>query len=196
MKWRILSQFLVLLLIVGCHKQPESSSEPSLVLPKMRDQDGYMAYIENSVGSHLTQRYNLETGRLDTVEIKSPLLLPYPVNQGFVPVFSESQSLSKVNTWIIGKGLLPGDTVGIIPIALLDYTLDGQRHQEVVAVPVLDQYQTLAPLPFREFIIEYDPLKYHFEYWLRNRGKTGRVSQMTWDDEESALELLQRATGH
>lgn len=161
----------------------------SLELPPTKQGAHYQVYIETPQGH--AQLYQLNEGvGFDTLALGDPYHLPIPVNAGFIPVRSAEGESTRIRTWVIGKQMTSGDILGIRPVGLIKYQIAQEKHQDILAVPASEVLQTIAVPHFRSLITNFDPVKYNFEYWLRHHQGVGKLTQLSWDDEEEALSYL------
>ena len=179
------SILLVVIGLISC--QSEVQPTPlAYELPDAIHGQTAQAFIESPVGTFQRLAYNLESGKMDTLFETN---LPLPVNHGFL-LLETANELRKISTWIIGKRMQVGDTVTVEPIALLRYEMDAIDHEDIVAVPRASKLGTVEVSKFRDLLIKYDPVKFNFEYWLRQHQSPSKLTQLSWQDEEKALAHL------
>jgi inorganic pyrophosphatase len=130
--------------------------------------------------------YDPRTKKIDLSNRQQETMLPYTCNGGFIPLDDEE----RIPVWIIGQRLQTGQVLGIIPMALVEYTQGDQMHTDVIAVPSDTLLQSIRPNNFRDLIVTYEPVKFSFEYWLRNRFGVGSVSRIAWKDDEAAASFV------
>ena len=178
----------LIVVLIACAEEVVTERGPSMQLPSTKNGEYFQVYVETALGSHHLLNYRVGDEILDTL-FETDIILPLPVNAGFIPLRSQD-SLIKIRSWIIGKRMEPGDTLTVRIIGLIKYQLDELQHQDLVVVPVEDHLATVAVQRFRDFIIGYDPVKFSFEYWLRNHRGRGSLTQLAWEDEEQASAYL------
>lgn len=164
-----------------------------VVIPKNISGEKFVTVIETPAGEFRAISVDLENEKLDTLKEGSDYVvsnfLPHPVNQAAIPVSADTD-MEKIVVWIVGRSVRAGDTLAVDPIALLEYTLEGQSKSEILAIPSDPAHQTIQVENFSEFIIEYDGVKYLLEGWLRNRHGLGKVSQLSWKDQVKAQNYI------
>ncbi len=167
--------------VIGLSSCQPSQSEAmeSIALPVHVDLQNVQAFVETPVGSFHRIAYDLKSERFDTI---SQTILPLPINAGFVLMEQDSQ-VEKINTWIFGQGLTTGDVLSINPIAMVNYELEGNHFNEIVAVPQDSSHSIIDVKRLRDLMIGYDPVKFNFEYWLRHSQDIGSLSALSWEDE-------------
>ena len=187
----LFTSLLILLVSPGCKKQPNDAS--ALTIPKARKVAPYPVFIETPVGELQTISFDLATRSWDTLDLDEGGLkhdyLPYPLNAGFIPLES-GEDVQKQPVWVLGDKMMPGDTLGVYLLGMVQYVEGGLTHEEFLAIPADSDLQTIAVKRFRDFVISYDPVKFMFETWMENRHGIGSVSQISWLDEDKAGEKL------
>ena len=189
-------KIFILLALIWASCQDDAERKPpngsSYAIPELFRDSTYQVLVETSVGSTIPLSYDIEHGILDTVsdEFGDGAYLPYPVNSGFFPVKSKN-TIKKIPVWILGKRLPEGTTLAVQLLGLVEYVDRNMARREWLVIPQEKKIQTIRSIRFRDFIILHDPLKFTFEYWLKNRHGIGSVSQIVWHDEEKAMALLQ-----
>jgi inorganic pyrophosphatase len=184
---------LLVLIWTSCQSTSEKRTPPktSLSLPELYKDSAYQVFVETPVGSMISFSYDIDGGVLDTVKSEDfEAYLPYPVNYGFFPVKADN-TIKKIPVWILAKRLPEGLTLSVKLLGVIDYIDRNIKHREWLVIPVDENIQTIHSTRFRDFIIKYDPVKFTFEYWLKNRHGIGSVSQIIWHDEEKAMAFLQ-----
>ncbi len=165
----------------------------AVVIPKNIPGEQFTTVIETPAGEFRAISVDLENEKLDTLKEGSDYVisdfLPHPVNQAAIPV-KTSTNTEKIVVWIVGRPVRAGDTLTVDPIALVEYTLEGESKSEILAIPRDPTQQTIQVDNFSEFIIEYDGVKYLLEGWLRNRHGLGKVSQLSWKDHVKAQSYI------
>lgn len=185
--------FLLALIWTACQGDPaeKPSAAASYVIPELFKDSAYQVFVETPIGSTMSFTYDIERGVFDTVNKDGDgAYLPYPLNYGFFPVKS-NDTIKKMPVWVLGKRLPQGTTLAVQLLGLVEYVDRNLTHREWLVVPQEKSIQTVHSTQFRDFIILHDPVKFTFEYWLKNRHGTGSVSQIVWYDEEKALTFLQ-----
>ncbi len=170
----------------------DTSLSPSMWVPPTKVGDHYQAYVETAMGSYDRLRYNLSTGKLDSTSTELAPILPLPVNAGFIPLGGKDPT-DKIDVWILSRNLNSGDTLSIVPIGMIQYEIDTKEHIDLFVVPVNEKLTSVPIKRFRDLIIGYDPVKFNFEYWLRNQAG-GKLNQFSWEDEEKAMQYLEAKT--
>ena len=193
--WQTLLFIGLLAIISACQSDSiavEVKNRP-IVIPSNLPGDHFVAMVETPIGEYRSISVDLSSKSLDTLKAEDKYVinafLPHPVNQAFIPL-SKGGAPTKLPVWIIGIPKLAGDTITIDPLGLIEYTMDGEKRSEIVAIPADPTQQTIHPLNFTEFIIEYDAVKYLVEGWLRNRQGLGKVNQLTWKDQVKAQNYI------
>ncbi len=178
------STWVLVLALMGCHVASDDPNQTKVVLPIWtQDQDPLKAVVENPLGTYVTMKYNHTTQYIDTlVDGQSIPLLPTISNGAFIPV--SEQVL--VPIWIFSKRLHVGQVLEVQCLGLVEYTEVGASKQEVIAVPVDTNLRSISASHFSDLLVDLEPVKYFFEYWLRNRRGVGKVSKITWKDEKAA----------
>lgn len=193
----LLTVFYLLLVSTGCENG--ASSPPPKVVPAVRDHAPYPAFIETPSGDMQTLSFNLETEVFDTLGPEAgglrPDYLPYPLNAGFLPAHQDA-GVQKLPVWVLGKRLSPGDTLSVQILGLIEYVENGTMHEDFVAVPSETGMQTIKVQRFRDFMIDYDAVRFMFETWLKNRNGIGAVSRISWMDEDKAQDKLSSIFNH
>lgn len=190
---------LVLCLLFGvllgsCAPDFESKYEVSIQIPNLRHENHFQVLVETPAGAHNQILWNHDLQKFDTIDLQFQSNILSPVNFGFFPILTDT--LIKVPVWIFSKQLGAGDTLTVNLLGLLQYTVGGNSRQEIVATPTESQLQTVKSMEFEDFIIENDPLKFAFEYWLKNRDGLGEVSRIKWDDKAAAQAYLDKCLEH
>ena len=164
----------------------------SLQLPELVSGENYNVMVEIPSGSSFEYSYNHDLNQIDTIESSAGPIsyLPFPANFGFVPIL-KNDDLLKVPVWILGTRQEKGACMPVEILGLIDYTERGKTHRELLALPNNKTLQTIEAKSFGDFAIRYDPVKFMFEYWLKNRHGTGSVSQIVWQDEGTAMEYIE-----
>jgi hypothetical protein len=181
---------------VGCDRQVPIGYVPSktLKIPRLEIDSVYQVFVETPAGLSTTLSYNQHDNQFDTLtETQGGLkqdYLPYPLNACFFPLWMQD-SLVKLPAWLLSRSLPAGDSIKINLLGMIEYKESGVSKKELLVLPVDAKYQTIQVDRFRDFIILYDPVKFIFETWLKNRHGIGLVSQMNWQDEEKAREYLE-----
>ncbi len=187
--------FLVGFILLSACNQPEGTSSRTALAIHTPYEDGhFQVMVEVPVGSNIITSYNLDAQKIDTlIQDSLPLLLeylPYPVNQGFIATIAADSSFQKTIVWILGRQIKPGQVIQSLPLAMMQYEDSGKEHIEFLMIPRSRDLRTVNVEKFRDLIIEYDPVKYNIEHWLRNRYEIGRISSFVWKDEAEAGEAL------
>lgn len=186
----------LLLVSKGCagNEPPETPDSRSLMVPHLRFDSLYQVFVETPAGDMLTLTYNAKTNQMDTLAEQEGGLrkdyLPYPVNSCFFPVM-KNDSLIKVPAWLIAARLTTGDTLAVKMLGVIEYREKAVLRRECLVVPADPVLQTIKVEQFKDFIIQYDDIKFMFETWLKNRHGLGQVSQINWNDEEYATKYLE-----
>ncbi|NND33627.1 MAG: hypothetical protein HKN76_13635 [Saprospiraceae bacterium] len=183
------------LVLTSCRNEQNLPGEPPPPqLPELFADGHYNAMVETPVGSNYEFTYDPASNVIDTLrpEAGPTDYLPFPANFGFFPLL-KNDSLVKIPVWILGIKQPGGTAVAVKLLGLIDYTDRGNLQRQWLAIPRNPELQTIATSSFRDFIIRYDPVKFMFEYWLKNRHGIGSVSQIIWHDEEQALHYLEES---
>lgn len=186
----------LLLVLKGCagNEQPETPDSRALMVPHLRFDSLYQVFVETPAGDMLTLSYNAKTNQMDTLAAQEGGLrkdyLPYPVNSCFFPVM-QNDSLTKIPAWLIAARLTTGDTLAVKMLGVIEYREKAVLRRECLVVPADPVLQTINVERFKDFIIQYDDIKFMFETWLKNRHGLGQVSQINWNDEEYATKYLE-----
>ncbi len=192
-KWILFGSSLLLLISCVSDMGTLSPEGNTLIIPENVPGEKFTTVIETPAGEFRAISVDLENEKLDTLKEGSHYVvtdfLPHPVNQAAIPVSADTD-MEKIVVWIVGRSVRAGDTLSVDPIALLEYTLEGQSKSEILAVPSDPAHQTIQVENFSEFIIEYDGVKYLLEGWLRNRHGLGKVSQLSWKDQVKAQNYI------
>lgn len=172
---------------LGCTNSPEYGVNRTINLPASRSPVGTVqAVVETSLGSYTSIKYDPDNQVIDPANQQQETMLPYVCNAGFIPVGDKD----RISVWIMGQRLQAGHVLSIIPLALVEYTEGDQMHTDVLAVPSDTLLQSIQPSNFRDLIVTYEPVKFSFEYWLRNRFGVGSVSRIAWKDDEAAVSFV------
>jgi len=175
------------LILAGCTNSPEYGVNRTIHLPASRSPVGTVqAVVETSLGSYTSMKYDPDHHVIDPADQQQETMLPYVCNAGFIPVGDKD----RLSIWIMGQRLQAGHVLSIIPLALVEYTEGDQMHTDVLAVPSDTLLQSIQPSNFRDLIVTYEPVKFSFEYWLRNRFGVGSVSRIAWKDDEAAVSFI------
>ncbi|MDH3650238.1 MAG: hypothetical protein OEQ53_11175, partial [Saprospiraceae bacterium] len=176
------------------HEESKDKVSHKIVMPPTHVDGQLQAMIEVPVGSNVLTYYNPDLQRIDTFStdgIPNELeYLPYPVNQGFISVLGPDSAEQKLSVWILAKQMTAGEVLAVAPIGLMEYSDAGIDYQECLMIPIDERMRVVRVQKFRELIIEFDPLKYGIEHWLRNRHGIGRVTSFVWKDERKAADFL------
>ncbi|MBK8503002.1 MAG: hypothetical protein IPL46_12765 [Saprospiraceae bacterium] len=193
---RLIILAMVILSTLGCDQsKPIGNVTPKVLsIPSLRLDSLYQVFVETPAGSSTTLSYNHHDNRFDTLTLPLGGLkhdyLPYPLNACFFPLWIQD-SLVKVPAWLLSTSVPAGGSIRINILGIIEYKESGVSKKELLVLPNDAQYQTIQVDRFRDFIILYDPVKFIFETWLKNRHGIGLVSQMNWQDEEKAREYLE-----
>lgn len=189
----VLLGYLAIMSACGADDVALDERHNQVVIPKNISGEKFVAVIETPVGEFRAISVDLANEKLDTLKEGSDYVvsnfLPHPVNQATIPVPAASD-MEKIVVWVVGRSVRAGDTLSVDPIALLEYTLEGESRSEILAIPRDSAMQTIHVENFSEFIIEYDGVKYLLEGWLRNRHGLGKVSQLNWKDQVKAQNFI------
>ncbi len=186
----------LLLVSKGCasNEPAETPDVKSFVIPQLQFDSLYQVFVETPAGDMLTLSYNAKTNEMDTFAAQEGGLrkdyLPYPLNSCFFPVM-QNDSLIKVPAWLIAARLTTGDTLAVKILGIIEYREKAILRRECLVVPADQVLQTINVERFKDFIIQYDDIKFMFETWLKNRHGLGQVSQLSWNDEEYAKKYLE-----
>lgn len=195
LKWH-LGVFLILL-IAGCNKGQTGSGRSVFEIPGLRYDTNFQVFVETPAGNLQTLSLNARTGMIDTLaEAEGGLrndYLPYPLNSCFFPLIQDD-SLLKIPAWLVAGRMTAGDTLAVRMLGMVEYWEQGIPRQECLVIPVDPALQTIRSERFRDFIIQYDAVKFMFETWLKNRHGIGQVSQLSWKDEVEAAHYLETLT--
>lgn len=190
---RIIAGLWLMLFFFGCQPNETRSVDRSYKVPESVIDSQYQVFIETPAGSFQTWSFDISKNSFDTLAsgdrgLKSDYL-PYPLHAGFIP-FWKSDSLTKIPVWILGQPAHSGDTLSVQLLGMIEYRDQNVGRKELLVVPVNTEKQTIRVNRFRDFIISYDPVKFMFETWLKNRHGIGSVTQLKWQDEDKAKEYL------
>ena len=184
---------LALMVVLSC--QETMVGEDPLFIPETRSMQNYHCFVEVPAGDNIPISYDISCHCLDTLKVNNQWAtlpyLPYPVNRGFIPVKNTDGTLIKIPVWVLGKRLPAGSSAEVRLLGYMDYTEDNIKKSEVLAVPVSNALITVPVQKFKDFIIEYDAVKYALEHWLRNRNGLGRMTHFQWEDEQKAKEFVE-----
>jgi inorganic pyrophosphatase len=185
---------LIIFAFLGCEEGV--INQEALVIPESRSGQNYHCFVEVSAGDNVPIHYDAQCHCLDTLKRDSLWAvlpyLPYPVNRGFIPVTGKDSTITKIPAWILGKRLLAGTYTEVSLLGYMDYTEDNVAKSEVLVVPVMNELITVPVTKFKDFIIEYDAVKYAIEHWLRNRNGLGKMTFLQWEDEQKAREFVEQ----
>jgi len=176
-------------LVGACAPKLEVNEMVNVQVPQLKLEEHFQAFIETPAGNQEQIVLNHKAQRFDTMSGGFQSNIPYPVNQGFFPVSLDT--LLKVPVWIFSQRLSLGDTLAVHLLGIIEYTDGGIEKKELVAIPVESALQTVESKEFEDFIIDNDPPKFVFEYWLKNRHGLGEVSRIKWDGKQKAELYLQ-----
>ena len=183
------------LVSIGCNITPNSASTRTYKIPDSPTDSSYQVFVETPAGDLQSLSYNVINENFDTLSVAEgglkPDYLPYPLNACFFAA-RQNDSLVKIPAWLLSARLEPGATLSVKIIGMIDYREAGISHQEFLVIPEDRAKQTVQTDRFRDFMIAYDPVKFMFETWLKNRHGIGTVSQINWQDEEKARQFLDK----
>jgi hypothetical protein len=186
-----------LLLISGGCQRGNPDAVQSFEIPHLLYRSFYQVFVETPAGNLQTLSFNAKTGMIDTLTEEEGGLrndyLPYPVNSCFFPLIRDD-SLLKIPAWLVAGRMTAGDTLAVRMLGMVEYREQGISRQECLVIPVDPALQTIRSERFRDFIIQYDAVKFMFETWLKNRHGIGQVSQLSWKDEVEAANYLETLT--
>lgn len=112
--------------------------------------------------------------------------LPYPANFGYLPATARKGGPPPLEVLLIGQRI-ERRTAGILPIGLLRYVRpDGSKAALLVATPERESLRSIAPVTFREFLIEHDAVKRILETWFLHHQGYGALGLIAWEDEAAA----------
>lgn len=172
--------------LIACTDGKRSEMINTDVPTMMRNDSGYLVYLETPAGATYETKLDLLAAQMDT-SASEPVLLPFPANKGFIHKDGEKQMV-----WILSKRLGVGSIHQVNVVGLIEYQEGGQEYLEIVAIPNDTDLQTISPQNFRELITIYEPAKFMFEYWLKNRYGLGTINNLRWSDELEAVEYLEQ----
>lgn len=180
---------------IGCGPRGAVSENRVYVIPQADKEGLSIAFIETPAGSQQTLAFNPKDFSFDTLNYQQGGIrtdyLPYPLASGFLSGGS-TDSLEKIPVWVLSRNTLPGDTMSINLLGMIEYRDQGVLKTEFIGIPEDSSLQTVPSTRFRDFIIAYDPVKFMFETWLKNRHGIGSVTQLSWQDEDKATLYLDK----
>lgn len=184
----ILKAAMLLFLTIGCGEKEDTLL---FQLPPSYSNGAYNVIIETSAGEHLLQSFEIESNTFDTCFqddlAKRIGFLPLPVNMGFLPSYAGFDSVfQKIQVWMISERMETGSVIAASPLGKLNYIESGQECDAYVMIPNDPLLRTVDASSFEDFTIRFDPVKYAFEYWLRNKNGVGKISRIRWEDESVA----------
>ena len=119
---------------------------------------------------------------------KEPLgFMAFPMN---VAYFKNSRKEDKL-VYIVGKSINVDQNVAFSPFALLHYNdKSNTKNTIVIAKPVEAKWTTAEISNFYEFISVHYGVQQVLEVWVRNMNGYGSAKNISWENEEKAIEYL------
>lgn len=153
------------------------------------------AVIEIPAGTNKKIEFNKKTKKFepDQREGKDRVIdfLPYPGNYGYVPgtlsKAADGGDGDPVDILVISESQPTGTLMPVIPIAGLLLLDEGERDIKIIAIPADSTLQTITPLNYQDFMIQYDAARRMIEDWFLNYDGYGTNRLEAWKDEAFGL---------
>lgn len=153
------------------------------------------AVIEIPAGTNKKIEFNKKTKKfeVDQREGKDRVIdfLPYPGNYGYVPGTladaADGGDGDPVDILVISESQPTGTLMPVIPIASLLLLDEGERDTKIIAIPADSTLQTITPLNYQDFMIQYDAARRMIEDWFLNYDGYGTNRLEAWKDEAFGL---------
>lgn len=187
-KTKLFFSTIGLLLAYACSRVPET-----LNFWEAPDAIGqhFNIVVTTSAGESEEQIWNPGAKKF---EARGSFTLPIPWNLGVLP--SSIQKIESSQVILLGKRISPGQVVVSIPIGLAHFQDEKTEPGAlVVAIPHDSLLQIISPPDFTSFQIDYDPVKFWIEKWLRHGTPGAPKELMKWENEMAARHWLQKQAG-
>lgn len=194
-KWTTLS-LLTACLLFSCQDQ---TNQKNYSLPAV-EEGAINVIIEIPAGTNTKIEYDVSSGsfRPDQVDGKDRVVafLPYPGNYGFIPstLMDEDRGGDgdALDILVIGPSQPTGSVVQAKAVGALLLKDQGELDTKIIAVPAAAEQRTLAADNFLELMLDHDPAKRIIEEWFLNYKGKGEMELIRWEDENYAMQEIQK----
>lgn len=194
-KWTTLS-LLSLCLLLSCQNQ---TNKKNYSLPAL-EENTINVIVEIPAGTNTKIEYDIASGtfRPDQVDGKDRVVafLPYPGNYGFVPstLMDEERGGDgdALDILVVGSSQPTGSVIQAKAIGALLLKDKGELDTKIIAVPAQAEQRTLAADNFLELMLDHDPAKRIIEEWFLNYKGKGQMELIRWEDENYAMQEIDK----
>ncbi len=189
---------LIICLLLSCQNQ---TNKQNYSLPAI-EEDAINVIVEIPAGTNKKIEYDIASGTFKADQLNGEdrvvAFLPYPGNYGFVPstLMDEEKGGDgdALDILVIGSSQSTGSVVKAKALAALLLKDNGELDTKIIAVPADPQERTLAATNFLELMLDHDPAKRIIEEWFLNYKGKGQMELIRWEDENYAMQEIEKWT--
>lgn len=194
-KWTTIV-ILATILLYACQSQ---ENKKNYQLPAIEDNQ-INVIVEIPAGTNKKIEYNAASGTFQTDQLDGKdrviSFLPYPGNYGFIPstLMDEEKGGDgdALDILVIGSSQPTGSLIQAKAIGALLLKDNGELDTKIIAVPAAIEDRTLNAENFLDLMLEHDPAKRIVEEWFLNYKGAGQMELIRWEDENYALQEIEK----
>jgi inorganic pyrophosphatase len=193
-----ISVFSILLVLGTFACREEATPDPTTVSAIQGDY--LQAIIEIPAGTNHKIEYDYASKQFlnDQLDGKDRVInfLPYPGNYGFIPSTLMDKERGgdgdALDILVIGESVPTGTVMEVIPIGALMLRDRQEIDTKIIAIPADPQKQVIKAEDFMTFALKYDAARRIIEDWFQNYKGAEGVEIIRWEDEQFAIQEVEK----
>lgn len=187
-----------LLFLVSFSCRQSSTPDPTTIAATKGE---YLhAVIEIPAGTNHKIEYDYASKQFlnDQLEGKDRVInfLPYPGNYGFIPSTLMDKERGgdgdALDILVLGESVPTGTIMEVIPIGALMLRDRQEIDTKIIAIPADPQHQVIKADDFMAFALRYDAARRIIEDWFQNYKGAEGVEIVRWEDEQYAMQEVEK----